>query len=158
MARNSSPTAPLRRARCETVNPLHVLSHSPVSYDTIPQTTPDTSSLYQSYSRLRRHPDRGWLCSLTRDQQYRRAAHTAHHHHHLLNTDLRVQMPIPLHTDTNKSGGAGLCRKKQIKQTRGTSLSVKKKEKERKQTTQIAKNLSPKGGIGGRHAATTQGF
>ena len=36
MARNSSPTAPLRRARCETVNPLHVLSHSPVSYDTIP--------------------------------------------------------------------------------------------------------------------------
>ena len=49
--------------------------------------------MYQSYSRLRRHPDRGWLYSLTRDQQYRRALHAAHHSH-LLGTDLRVQMTI----------------------------------------------------------------
>ena len=60
-----------------------------------PQTTPDTSSLYQSYSRLRRHPDRGWLYSLTRDHQYSRAVYAAHHSH-LLGTNLWVQMTIPL--------------------------------------------------------------
>ena len=67
-------------------------------YDTTPLNHSDTSSLYQSYSRLRRHPDRGWLCSLTRDQQYRRAVHAAHHYHHLLGTNLWVQMTTPLQT------------------------------------------------------------
>ena len=66
-------------------------------YDTIPLNHSDTSSLYQSYSRLRRHPDRGWLYSLTRDHQYSRAVHAAHHSH-LLGTNLWVQMPTPLQT------------------------------------------------------------
>ena len=49
-------------------------THNPVSHDASPFNHSDTSSLYliPIYSRLRRHPDRGWLCSLTRDQQYRR--------------------------------------------------------------------------------------
>ena len=74
-------------------------THNPVSHDAIPFNHSDTSSLYliPIYSRLRRHPDRGWLCSLTRDQQYRRAVHAAHHSH-LLGTNLWVQMPTPLQT------------------------------------------------------------
>ena len=74
-------------------------THNPVSHDAIPFNHSDTSSLYliPIYSRLRRHPDRGWLCSLTRDQQYSRAAHMAHHSH-LLGTNLWVQMTIPLQT------------------------------------------------------------
>ena len=72
-------------------------------YDTIPLNHSDTSSLYQSYSRLRRHPDRGWLYSLTRDQQYRRAVHAAHHSH-LLGTNLWVQMTIPLQTREEQEG------------------------------------------------------
>ena len=66
-------------------------------YDTIPLNHLELSSLYQSYSRLRRHPDRGWLYSLTRDHQYSRAVHAAHHSH-LLGTNLWVQMTIPLQT------------------------------------------------------------
>ena len=100
VARNSLSTAFAVPPRCETVD-LFVScdTHNPVLHDTIPLNHSDTSSLYliPIYSRLRRHPDRGWLYSLTRDHQYSRAAHAAHHSHPL-GTNLWVQMTIPLQT------------------------------------------------------------
>ena len=80
---NSLPTAFAVPPRCETVD-LFVScdTHNPVLHDTIPLNHSDTSSLHliSIYSRLGRHPDRGWLCSLTRDQQYSRATAAALHH------------------------------------------------------------------------------
>ena len=88
-------------------------------YDTIPLNHSDTSSLYQSYSRLRRHPDRGWLYSLTRDHQYSRAVHAAHH---LLGTNLWVQMTIPL--QTREEGRLAILRRASTRTLAGQTTPI----------------------------------